>query len=216
MRTDIDRLMTEYNLDAIVILGDKAANPYRDYLTRRSKAVGHLFKKRGEEPVFVILTAMERGEAAHSGLQVYTQFDFGENDLITKYNGSSPETRRDLFCAMLRRFEITGRVAFFGVADVCSTLQMLLPIHDCIPDLEIVLEDAATNLFMKAFTTKDEYELAEMEAAGKLTSQLVLETRDFIAGHREMNGHVVDSDGNGLTIGQVQAFIRRRGSELGL
>ncbi|HLY28294.1 MAG TPA: M24 family metallopeptidase [Aggregatilineales bacterium] len=216
MHSDIDRLMAEYNLDSIVILGDKAPNPYRDYLTRRSKAVGHLFKKRGEAPVFVIQSAMERGEAAHSGLQVYTQFDFGEHDLVQKYNGPGPEVKRDLFCAMLRRFEITGRVAFFGVADVSSTLQMLLPIHDCIPNLEIVLESAANDLFMRAYTTKDEYELKELKAAGKLTSQVVLDTWDFIASHREQNGQVVDSEGNGLTIGHVKAFIRRREAELGL
>src|SRR3954470_6010883 len=134
MKSDLDRLMAEADLDAIVILGDKAGNPYRDYLTNRSKATGSLFKKRDKKPTFVVQSGMEIGEANLSGLPVYTQHDFGASDLAQKYNGAADLIARDLICNILRKLEITGRVAFFGVADVNLTIIQMMGLRDCLPE----------------------------------------------------------------------------------
>jgi Xaa-Pro aminopeptidase len=216
MKSDLDRLMAEANLDAIVVIGDEAPNPYRDYLTNRSKANGSVIKKRGENGVFILRSNMERGEAASSGLKIYTLHDFGESDLRKKYGAQRDLVTRELFCNILRQLEIEGRVAFFGVADVNLTLLQLSVIEECMPDLQVIAGGEAAKLLQQAYTTKDEYEIAELKKAAHLTSQIVRNTWDFIAGHRADGERVVDSHGEPLTIGKVKAFIRQREIELGL
>src|SRR5260221_10064658 len=156
MKSDLDRLMQENNLEAIVILGDEAPNPYRDYLTNRSNARGSIFKKRGEPGVFVVTSGMEIGEAATSGMKVYTYHDFGFFELRQKYTGQSDQIMRDLFCNILRQLEITGRVGFYGVADVGTTLVEFSIMRDCVPDLDVAAGGAAAGLFGKNYPPQNE------------------------------------------------------------
>jgi Xaa-Pro aminopeptidase len=208
MKTDLDRLMAEANLNAIVILGDSKPNTYRDYLTNRSKASGSLIKKRGEPAVFIVQSGMELAEAEKSGLKVYRLFDFRQADLLKKHGGAVDLVARDLICNMLRQFEITGRVAFYGTMDVQDALVRLAGLPDCLPDLEPVVGGAAATLFGQAFSTKDANELAHLKEAGRLTSQVVRETWDMISQHRSRDNIVVDKDGKPLTIGAVKKFIQ--------
>lgn len=216
MKSDLDRLMAEAGLDAIVVMGDEAPNAYRDYLTNRAKAAGSVIKRRGEDGVFILKSAMERGEAAVSGMKLYTMHDFGQSDLLKKYPGQPDLVTRELFCNILRQLEIVGTVAFFGVADINKTLLQFSVLRECLPDLEIVAGGEAARLFDKAYTTKDEYEIGEMKKAASLTSNIVRRTWDFIAGHRADGDRVVDAQGEALTIGKVKAFIKLRELESGL
>ncbi len=213
MKSDIDRLMREHNLDALIVLGDESPNSYRDYLTNRSKANGSLFKRRGEEAIFVV-GAMEVGEAATSGLKVHTHYDFGLADALERL-GNREQAMRDVLCNILRKLEISGRVGIFGVADVNGVISQISAIHDCIPDIVIAGSDVA-RLFENAYETKDDAEIAQLTEAGKRTSQLVRDTWDFIGQHCADGDQVVDQNGVPLTIGAVKRFIRQRGTELDL
>src|SRR5258706_13145228 len=146
--------MAEYKLDAIVVLGDDAPNPYRDYLTKRANAKGSVFKKRDQEPIFVLITSMERGEAAKSGLKVLTLDDFGRLDLIKNYKGTDEAFTQELFCNTLRQLEITGRVGFFGVADVNTVLIMTSTLAAGVPDLEVAVS-GVSDPFEHAYATKE-------------------------------------------------------------
>ncbi len=156
MKSDLDRLMADAGLDAIVVLGDSSPNAYRDYLTNRSKANGSVIKKRGEDGVFILNSGMERGEAASSGLKLYTLHDFGQSELLQKYDGQRDLVTRELFCNILRQLEIVGRVAFFGVMDVNRALLQLSVLEECLPDLEVVAGGDVARIFDKAYLTKDE------------------------------------------------------------
>src|SRR5437016_6346041 len=213
MKSDIDRLMREHNLDALIVLGDESPNSYRDYLTNRSKANGSLFKRRGEEAIFVV-GAMEVGEAATSGLKVHTHYDFGLAEALERL-GNREQAMRDVLCNILRKLEISGRVGIFGVADVNGVISQISAIHDCIPDIVIAGSDVA-RLFENAYETKDDAEIAQLTEAGKRTSQLVRDTWDFIGQHRADGDQVVDQNGVPLTVGAVKRFIRQRETELDL
>src|SRR5579885_3376106 len=126
MRRDIDRLMAAYDLSALIIFGDKAPNAYRDYLTKRAKFGGLVIKKRGEDPI-IIASGMEIGEAAKSGLKVQTSYDFGSNEL---YN----------LAPYFQKFGITGRVAFYGVADVANVLKRVADLQSAVPGIEIAID----------------------------------------------------------------------------
>lgn len=212
MKSDVDRLMRENNLDALIVLGDESPNSYRDYLTNRSKANGSLFKRHGEEPIFVV-GSMEVGEAATSGLKVYTPYDFGLAEALERV-GNWEQAMRDVLCNILRKLEISGRVGLFGVADVAGVISQIGAIHECIPD--IVIAGNVNRLFENAYETKDDAEIEQLKQAGKLTSQLVRDTWEFISQHRAEGDQVVDVHGVPLTVGAVKRFIRLRQTELGL
>ncbi|RMF48892.1 MAG: hypothetical protein D6749_14540, partial [Chloroflexota bacterium] len=102
MRSDLDRLMGEYRLDAIVVISDETPNPFRDYLTNCAKAHGHIFKKRDEPAVFVV-SGMEVDEAAKSGLRVMTHHDFEFAQLYNQFGDQPMRLRRELFLNYLRK-----------------------------------------------------------------------------------------------------------------
>src|SRR5512135_3655708 len=125
MKSDIDRLMAELNLDAIIVVGDESPNPYRDYLTNRARATGTILKKRGQDAVYVV-NAMEREEAARSGFQVYTQYELGLGELMQRFAGQDSRIlARELYANYFDHFQIGGRVAFYGVADVGDSLAIV-------------------------------------------------------------------------------------------
>ena len=66
------------------------------------------------------------------------------------------------------------------------------------------------SLFAQARETKDDGEIDELVEAGRLTSLVVRETRDFLSGHQARNDVLVRRDGEALTIGDVKRFIRAR------
>src|SRR5262249_28095525 len=105
---------------------------------------------------------------------------------------------------------------FYGVADVGSTLNELSILRDCVPDLEMAVGGDAAELFDTAYLTKDDQEIAELKEAGKLTSQIVRATWDFISHHHAEGDNVVDKNGKPLTIGAVKRFIRQRELDLDL
>lgn len=219
MKADIDRFMQDHHLDAIVVLGGEGPNPYRDYLTGRAKASGPIFKKRGEKAVFVV-SGMEIEEAAKSGLDIRTPYDFEMGELFKKFGATPKIMQREIFLNYFRKLNITGRVALFGVADVAATLPLILALQDSTLNIELVVGGDESDLFSAAYETKDEQEVEALKEAARLTSEVVRRTWGFISQHYAtgdaVGSAVVDADGNPLTIGKVKQFIRQQYSELGL
>lgn len=222
MKADLDRLMEEYKLDAIVVLGGEAPNTYRDYLTNRAKAGGTVFKKRGEEAIF-ITGGMEVDEAAKSGLKVYTFHDFGMEEIAKKYAGQANAQElilRELYQTIFQKLGVTGRVAFYGTVDLSATLPLVLALHDGVPNLDIVIGGESSNLFSRAYETKDQHELEALQKSARLTCQVVRDTWNFISHHyatgEAVGSPIVDEHGKQLTVGDVKRYIRLRQAELGL
>ncbi len=66
MKSDLDQLMQEYNLDALLITGPAQHNPPMAYLTGQVHLTNaDLIKKRGSDPI-LFYNPMERDEAARS------------------------------------------------------------------------------------------------------------------------------------------------------
>jgi Xaa-Pro aminopeptidase len=221
MRADLDRLMEEVNLDAFVVWGDETPNTYRDYLTGRAKASGTILKKRGETAVFIV-SGMEVDEAAHSGLTVRTPYDFGLGDLAKQYKGDTRTIQRELFLNYFRLLGITGRVAFYGAADVANVLNRFLAMqpHFAAMGIEAVVEGDAMDLFNHAYETKDTQEIDALKHVGKLTSEVVRRVWNMLsacyATGEETGAEIVDEAGKPVTVGDVKRFVRAQMMELGL
>ncbi|MCE7949297.1 MAG: aminopeptidase P family protein [Chloroflexi bacterium CFX4] len=219
MRSDLDRLMHTYNLDAIVVLGDETPNTFRDYLTGRAKANGNIFKKRDEQAV-IIVNGMEVDEAAKSGLRVMTYYDFDFAALYEQFGSQPGKLRRELFLNYFRKLDIRGRVGFYGAAAVNGMLPNLLHLIDSNLGVELALEDDTLALFSHMYETKDIAEIAALREAGRLTSEVVRRAWDFLSSHyasdQAIGSPIINEYGEPLTIGAVRRYIQAQETALGL
>jgi len=197
MKSDLDTLMKAKNLDAILVLGNAEHNPPMYYLIgggHVSNAV--LFKKRGELAV-IYCNAMEREEAAKSGLQVIPM------------RLSATETLLKDTKEILEAQDITsGRVALYGTFDVGTTLALIDALKRAAPDVEFVGEEKEDSLFLYAMETKDEAEVERIRKVGKITTEVVGMVADYITSRDVSEDEVLlHEDGNPLTIRDVKSKI---------
>jgi len=67
MKSDLDRLMAERGIDALLILPGENEDPYRTYLSNGVRGSGMVIKKQGAAPVLIV-NPMEVDEARQSGI----------------------------------------------------------------------------------------------------------------------------------------------------
>ena len=80
MRSDLDAILADSNLDAILVVGPAMHNPAMVYLTGGGHVThADLIQKRGEKGT-LFFGPMERDEAAKTGLNLcsYSNYPFGE------------------------------------------------------------------------------------------------------------------------------------------
>ncbi|MBN1287822.1 MAG: aminopeptidase P family protein [Anaerolineae bacterium] len=209
MKSDLDRLMIERELDALVILKASHADVMAmNYMTgNASLGAAYLIKKSGE-PAALICGAFERDEAAKSGLQVSILQDYDLTNLRKEHKDDAFGLQVALWNNIFAAFDINhGRVGFYGLADPGVTFQVLNRLVAARPDIEVVGE-TGIDIFTAAMRTKDPAEIESLIDVGKRASAIVNDTLDFITGHVVKNGAVVKANGAPLTIGEVKRFVR--------
>ena len=216
MKADLDRLMKERNLDAIIVEGSdglSGASASWNYLTRNQKMTGFVIKKRGE-PAQVLFHPMEQQQADASGL---VPVSFGRWDLksIAKESGSRLEAATKLWRLIFRDLEIAGRVAWYGAVEASSALALIDALRETLPATTIVGE-YENGVIDTARRTKDADEIRIMEDVGRRTCEVVGRVVELIRECSVQGDLVVDSAGKPLTIGIVKAFIRRECDERSL
>jgi Xaa-Pro aminopeptidase len=189
--------MQARNLDAILVLGNAEHNPPMYYLIgggHVSNAV--LFKKRGE-PAVIYCNAMEREEAARSGLQV-----------IPTRLGAVEALLKDTNEILNTQGITAGRVALYGVFDVGTTLSLIEALRSAAPQVEFVGEEKDDSLFLYAMETKDESEIARIRQMGKVTTEVVGLVADYLTSMDVREDEVLlGKDGQPLTIRDVKDKI---------
>src|SRR5690606_10797578 len=217
MKSDLDALMKERNLDAFVIFGNAEHNPPMYYLTGGGH-VSHatIIKKRGEEPIY-FHADMERDEAAKSGLKriPYTTYDYDE--LFKKADKDSLLAGAMRYELMFKDAGVTsGRVGVYGTYDLSSIFGMLAQLGKLMPALEFVGEPRDDSIFMRAMETKDEAEVDRIRKMGKVTTTVVEKVRQYLTSCDVRDDEVLLSeDGAPLTVGDVHSKIRLWVSEQG-
>ena len=206
MISDLDAIMQSRNLDAILILGNAEHNPPMYYFTgggHVSKAA--LIKKRGE-PAVLYCNAMEREEAAKSGLAVIPLRDGAMETL-----GKSPA---DIFSA---QGLTSGRVGVYGHTNVSMALFIFDKIKTDLPALELIGEDQDDSIFMRAMETKDAPEVARIRKMGKITTEVVRLVADYLTSREVRADEVLlKEDGTPLTVadvkGKISLWLAERGA----
>jgi Xaa-Pro aminopeptidase len=215
MKTDLDALMLENDLDALLITGPGQHNPAMVYMTGIGNLTNaDLIKKRGEEALLFHFP-MERGEAARSGLKLKNIAEYHFEELLKQYEGDQLRATVKRYHRMLDDAGVTsGNVALYGRAEIGSNFAIFSALQQELTAINLVGE-IGTSAMMMARLTKDEHEIARILNMGKITTQVVGQVAEFISAHKAKNGVLVKSDGEPLTIGEVKARINLWLSELG-
>lgn len=217
MKSDLDQLMNERNIDALIVTGASHANPIMYYLVNGASVgeVTTLIKKRGEAPV-IFANSMERDEAAKSGLLVVDRNAFDPWRLLNEEKGDQLKAKARLLLAMLDSLNVKrGRVAVYGREEQGAAFVLWNEVMKMNPAIEIVGEYADT-IFDLARQTKDADEIVRIKSVADRTIQVVQKTWDFLASHKAKDNALVKSDGSSLTIGDVKKMIRQWSMELNI
>ena len=209
MKADLDRLMAERGLAALVVASDEIYCPMRDYLSSGARIGGALIVKRqGAAPVLFV-NPMEVEEARVSGLTVYTFNDLGRGELARELQGDALAVEVEMWARALDRVGVTGgTIGVYGTGALHRYIELLRALAERLPAYAFAGE-RGLSLFDAAYLTKDADEIARLKSVAARTSAVARATWDFIGGHRAVNGAVVKADGAPLTIGDVKRFVRR-------
>ncbi len=208
MKTDLDRLMRESNIDAILVTGSAQHNPAMVYMTGGGHMTSaDLIKPRGGEPV-LYYNPMEREEAAASGLTTKNLVDYAWKDLLKQAAGDTSKAKALRYQQMLADQGITaGRVSVYGRGEVGANFAVFSALQAAVPELEIVGEDGRDSLMLAAMATKDDAEIERIRQIGKITTAVVGQAAEFLTSHKAKDDVLVKADGQPLMIGEVKGKI---------
>ena len=216
MKQDLDRLMAERQLDALLVLGNSGGNPVMNYLTNGAHLERALVVKRRGGPLTLIHGGMERDTAAATGLHLVDRDTrYNMMSYLQAHEGNRLAAQVDYLSDIVRDEALRGRLGVYGMMDAGEALAMLNLLQDRVDGAEIVGE-YGDSLFALARETKDDAEIALMAEAGRITAQVVGDTQEFVRGHAVRGDRIVKPDSEPLTIGDVKAFIRSRIYALGM
>jgi Xaa-Pro aminopeptidase len=210
MKRDLDSLMAERNLDAVLVLGNSTGNSIMNYLTAGQSLERALVVKRRNGPLTLIHGGMERDNAAATGLALVDRD--ATYDLLAylrAHEGDRLRAEVAYLGDVIRDQQLTGNLGVFGMYDAGEAYALLNLLQDRLTATTLVGE-FGTSLFSLARETKDDGEIAEMRLAGRLTGVVVGEAWEFLQGHSVRGEYLVRADGELLTIGDVKAFTRSR------
>jgi Xaa-Pro aminopeptidase len=216
MKNDLDALMSESDLDAILITGPGQHNPAMVYMTGGGHLTNaDLIKKRGE-PAVLFHYPMERDEATRSGLKTRNLSDYNYTDLLNQSGGDHRMAYVRRYQKMLTDAGVTsGRVALYGRSEIGSNYAVFSALQKEMPALNL-LGEFDNSVLMLARMTKDQVEIDRIRKMGVITTQVVGKTADFITSHAVNHDVLVDKNGVPLTIGKVKNQINLWLSEQGV
>jgi Xaa-Pro aminopeptidase len=214
MKLDLDRLMTDRNLDALWITGPANHNPAMVYFTGVANITrADLIKKRNEPPV-LFHYPMEREEAARTGLRCRNYNEFKLDQIIKEAGGSAVRAGAIRIARVFRELGVRGRVAVGGTVELSAAFTVLADLPSQSPDIQLV-GDGEDPTLSRARSTKSPEEIAHIRSIGLVSTAVIGETAEFLSSHSSRGDFLVRRGGNPLTIGGVKAFIRRKLAERG-
>ncbi len=216
MKKDLDRIMQEEHLDALWINGAAQNNPDMVYFTGiHHVSSADLIKVRGQEPV-LFYNSMEREEAAKTGLQVMR---YEEKYLFQKYlqsaNGNFLQAVALRYKDMFTDFGIQDKkIAVAGRYDLSAFYAMINAVKELLPKAEFI-GYLMESPIKQARLTKSSEEVEHIRKMGKVTTDVVGNTADFLSNCTAKQNILLDTKGIPVTVGMVKALIRRWLAEKG-
>jgi len=210
MKSDIDSLMEQRSIDALVVMGRPSTSRDMAYLAGSTKITGgYLVKVRGREP-FIVVGLMERDEAAKGGLEVRLFSDYGWEKVI-KEKGVGAAATVEIIRRILEPFS-PSRVAFYGHGSVGNIAALINALKEA--PFECVFEQERESLILEARARKDESEIARIKEVGRRAQGVFSRVVDFLSSCHARQDGTLTHDGEPVTVGRMKRLIRRWSDEL--
>ncbi|NQU30233.1 MAG: aminopeptidase P family protein [Anaerolineae bacterium] len=209
MKSNLDSLMQDRHLDALLVLGNTQHNSPMYYLTGGHHVGGAtLIKKQGEKPI-LFYRDMERDEAAKTGLKTISYSKYSEKELLKNSGGDMIKFSALRLQKIFADLGVdSGRVGVYGHTDLSHSFAMLTLMQDYLPGITFVGESGTDSVFLNAMETKEEEEVARIREMGRITIEVVGMVKDFLTGHAVSEDEILlRTNGKPLTIGDVKGKI---------
>jgi Xaa-Pro aminopeptidase len=206
VKSDLDKLMSQRGLDAVVVLGGTEHNPIMYYVTDGANlSSGVYIHKRGQAP-HLVYSPIERDNAAATGLDLSSYAQHGLANFLEKETNEA-FARAAFYSALLKTFGVTGRVAFYGKQELSLIMPTLQRLGETAKEIELV-PDPGISVFEEARTTKEPHEVDRMRAVGEGCEEAIGQVVEFIRSCKADGAAVVDSDGERVTLGRLKKVLR--------
>ena len=209
MKEQIQNLMAQKKLDAILISGAREHNPFLTYFVGDAFFTqAEVLVIRGQEPL-LFYRVMERDTAALTGLKGVCY-----NDLeMLRYRDCSERTNALL--SMLRYAGISsGRIAICGRVEFNTMYQIVSEVKTKLPDLEIC-GGVGDEILNEARYLKDTDEIEKIRSMCGIITTVVGRVENYICSQHLHEGILTDDEGNPVTIGRIKSLINLWLGELG-
>src|SRR3990170_2815057 len=215
MKSDLDRLMGERNLDGLWVTGPGLHNPAMSYFTGLAHLTrADLVKPRGQEPVLYYF-AMERDNAIATGLRTKNINDYDPLRLLREARGNRARAMAARLKLSFEDLGLRGRVGVYGTVDAALPLAVAKELHSHMPEVTLVGEGEDT-LLIAARATKDEAEIERIRQVGRATTAVMARTAEYLTTRRVRGDMLLREDGQVLAVRDVKARIKAWCMELGL
>ncbi len=215
MKSDLDRLMGERNLDGLWVTGPGLHNPAMSYFTGLAHLTrADLVKPRGQEPVLYYF-AMERDNAIATGLRTKNINDYDPLRLLREARGNRARAMAARLKLSFEDLGLRGRVGVYGTVDAALPLAVAKELHSHMPEVTLVGEGEDT-LLIAARATKDEAEIERIRQVGRATTAVMARTAEYLTTRRVRGDTLLREDGQVLAVRDVKARITAWCMELGL
>jgi len=156
MKRDLDRLMKENGVNAIIAVGSANNDPIMYYFLNGVNVSGWYIKKY-KYPAYIIHSSIEREEAIKTGLKRIIFDEYNVRKIYNKYKDRL-KANAILIKAILDDFKIKGRIAVYGNSPLSVGYNMLKQLKRVNKKIEILYEPEK-NMIMRARMTKSEEEV---------------------------------------------------------
>ncbi|HEX7809752.1 MAG TPA: Xaa-Pro peptidase family protein [Thermoanaerobaculia bacterium] len=201
MLTDLDALMRERAIDAVIVPMHEQMHASFRWLSRGAKVTrGYAIKVLDREPILVTYP-MERDEAAATGLDVHLVHDFGSESIFRDAKNAAA-AYADLFTNILRTSSSGEHIAFFGNVPV----QLYIGVVESMQRRGWRIHRSnGEDLIQLARKRKEHWEIEAIRSVGERTEQVVDGVRAMLR-----------NDWQSLTLGDLKRFVSSEIARLGM
>ncbi|MCX7994662.1 MAG: Xaa-Pro peptidase family protein [candidate division WOR-3 bacterium] len=204
MKKDLDHLMKEKGISAIVGIGAPSRDGVMYYLLNGVNINGWYIKKYNG-PAYVLHSEIEREEARKTGLKTMSFNKYNIHEIYNKYRDRIKANALFL-STVLKDLKIKGRIAFYGnmpMGDAYNFLRHLRRFHK---SLEIAYE-SEKSLIMELRMTKDETEIERIKKVRNSVVRAFTRTTEWVRKMKIKDGVIYKEKNRKLTIGDLKKNI---------
>lgn len=212
MRSDLDTLLREHGLSALVVLAYDRYDPAFYYATGQKIHHG-VYLRTADGRARILHDPMERDQAA---LVEGEALSYAELGFLQKLKSaeSAAGAYAELLAGQLQALGVSGRIAVSGDASIGWSYALLDRLRALAPGLEI--DARQPGVLSQARATKSADELDKIRHCSRGAVAAMTRARDYLGALRRDGERFRDEAGEVATLGRIRSLLQRTFAEHGL